>query len=140
MRVTLTYFDFFILDQEHLGITNLVKLDPRTFKNRSVLSSWFPRLSWFPLNPPIHLKWAMPNTRDVVGWASTWRRWSDIFSRVQVRMWSNGLQHGQGILEHQNGSKHEGMWSKGLRHGKETYRYPCKSKIESYCGDWKSNV
>ena len=28
-----------LLDQEHLGITNLVKLDPRTFKNRSVLSS-----------------------------------------------------------------------------------------------------
>ena len=55
-------------------------------------------------------------------------------------MWSNGLRHGQGILEHQNGSKHEGMWSKGLRHGKENYSYPCKSKIESYCGDWKSNV
>ena len=52
-------------------------------------------------------------------------------------MWSNGLRHGQGILEHQNGSKYEGMWSNGLRHGKGTYRYPCKSKIESYCGDWK---
>ncbi len=35
-------------------------------------------------------------------------------------MWSNGLRHGQGILEHQNGSKHERMWSKGIRHGKGT--------------------
>ena len=32
MGITLTYFDYFMLDQEHLGITNLVKLNPRTFK------------------------------------------------------------------------------------------------------------
>jgi len=42
MGITLTYFDFFTLDKEHIRITNLAKLNPRSFKKRSVLPSWFP--------------------------------------------------------------------------------------------------
>lgn len=51
--------------------------------------------------------------------------------------WSNEMRHGYGEYTLPNGEYYKGMWSNSVRHGHGIYRYP---NGDIYTGMWKNGV